>query len=202
MKYPKALDNLTKEFAKLPAIGPRSARRISFFLLTKPKKFVDSLGEAVLHLQDNIFICPICFCLKEEYKCFYCDNFGRDHKNICVVEERENVFVIEDSSVFNGLYHVLEGFLSPLDGVDPDKLRIKELSQRIKENQIEELIIATNPTVEGEVTATYLADLFKESKLKITRLACGLPFGGDIKYSNKATLIKAFEGRMKYNVNN
>ena len=201
MKYPKALERLIQEFSGLPSIGPRSAKRLSFYLLSQDQEILDKLGQAIIKLKEEVFVCPICFCLKEENKCLYCDDFSRDSNVICVVEERENVLNIENSSAFRGLYHVLEGVLSPLEGISPDKLKITELTDRIKKNKPSELIIATNPTIEGETTAHYLCQLLKEESVQITRLACGLPSGGDIKYSDTATINKAFEGRQNLQAN-
>ena len=195
MKYPKALDKIITEFSKLPSIGPRTAKRLGFYLLTKPAEISQSFAQALLELHNNILICPKCFCLMDKDRCLYCDDLSRDHKKICVVEERENALTIENSSDFRGLYHVLEGALSPVDGLGPEQLRIKDLSKRVKEQEIEELIIATNPTIEGESAAHYLLQLFKDEPFKLTRLACGLPSGGDINYSNAPTITKAFAGR-------
>ena len=197
MKYPEALEKLIEKFEKLPSIGPRAAKKLSFFLLSQSQNFLNDFSKEISTIKQNIDICKQCFCLQNKGNCLYCNNFSREQDRLCIIEERENVLVIEDYSIFQGMYHVLEGALSPINGVYPENLRIEELLARIQNKNFTEIIIATNPTIEGEATSQYLLGLLKSESIKITRLACGIPSGGEIKYTDKATLEKAFQGRQK-----
>jgi recombination protein RecR len=195
VKYPEALEKLIASFSSLPSVGPRAARKLSFFLLSQPQEFLSSFGEEISSIKENVTICGECFCLKNKSNCLYCDNAFRAKNQLCIVEERENVLTIEDYGIFEGVYHVLEGALSPINGVHPENLRIQELLTRLERQNFQEVIIATNPTIEGEATNHYLLEMLQKYSFKITRLACGIPSGGDIKYTDKATLQKAFQGR-------
>lgn len=195
MKYPKALEKLIESFGTLPSIGPRAAKKLSFFLLSQPQEFLTHFSEEIENIKKHIDICKVCFCLKNKENCLYCDDYSRSQKQLCIVEERENVLVIEDYGIFQGMYHVLEGSLSPINGIHPENLKIKELLDRVQNKNFEEIIIATNSTIEGEATSHYLIDILQKHPITISRLACGIPSGGEIKYTDKATLHKAFQYR-------
>ena len=201
MSYPTPIQNLINEFSKLPGIGPRTATRFVFYLLRKPESELGALSLAVSNLKKEVSICPKCFNIAESGKdglCSICQNPGRDQKIICVVEEALNIPAIEKTRQFNGLYHVLGGVIKPHESVGPDQLKIKELVGRISGDSISEVIIATNPTTEGETTALYLVRLLKPLKIKITRLARGLPSGGDLEYADELTISSALAGRREY----
>ncbi|NIA11579.1 MAG: recombination protein RecR [Nitrospiraceae bacterium] len=209
MSYPISIQNLIDEFAKLPGIGPRSAARFVFYLLKKPQAELNVFGTAVLNLKKEIGVCSKCFNITDNNSplgrgkgwvslCPICQDPKRDQKTICVVEEAFNIPAFEKTGQFNGLYHVLGGVIRPHKGVGPEQLKIKELTERIKNNGITEVIIATNPTTEGETTALYLVRLLKPFKIKITRLARGLPTGGDLEYADELTLGSALAGRREY----
>ena len=195
MKYPNALKEVIENLSKLPSIGPRAAKRLSFFLLSQPQEFLTRLGNEIIDIKTNVVICTTCFCLKDKSACLYCDNLQRSQEQLCIVEERENVLVIEDYGIFSGVYHVLEGALSPINNIREENLRIAELIQRIEKGKFQEVILAMNPTIEGESTNDYLLTKLKKYPLSVSKLACGIPSGGEIKYSNKATLQTAFSSR-------
>lgn len=197
---PKSVQNLIDEFSRLPGIGPKTAARLTFYLLTKPKNDIASLGSAVTGLADNLQYCKHCFNISERELCRICDDEGRDHSSIAVVEEPLDVIALEKSFAFSGIYHVLGGSISPIDGIGPENLRIEQLLIRLKEGNISELILATNPDLEGEATAAYIKDRMKNMKLetKITRIARGLPVGGDLEYADEVTLKRSLEGRREY----
>ena len=207
MSYPSSIQTLINEFSKLPGIGPRTAARFVFYLLKKPQSELRVLGAAVLNLKKTdltrspkIPLTPFDKGgnFKREIICPICQNPERDQKIICVVEEAFNIPAFEKTGQFNGLYHVLGGVIRPHKGVGPEQLKIKELIERIKNNGITEVIIATNPTTEGETTALYLVRLLKPLKIKTTRLARGLPTGGDLEYTDELTLGSALAGRREY----
>jgi recombination protein RecR len=193
--YIKSIENLINEFKKLPGIGPKSARRIVYFLLKVSPKDISRFAQTLIELKEKVKFCKICFNLSEDDICLICNDNIRDQKKICIVEEVSNVAIIEGTGEYRGLYHVLGGLLSPIENIGPDEIRISELLERINSNKVEEVIIALNPTVEGESTATYLKNIFKPLGIKITKLASGLPVGGDIEYADEITLGRAISDR-------
>ncbi len=192
--FPEPVEKLITELARLPGIGRRSAQRITFFMLKWPREDAASLAQAILDLKDKIKFCRQCFNFTDEELCVFCRDARRDSSIICVVEEPSDLIPIEKGGEYRGLYHVLGGALSPLDGVDPEHLRIGELVKRIDEGDVKEVIIATNPNTSGESTALYLADELR-GKVKVTRLASGLPVGADLEYADEATVSRAMQGR-------
>ncbi len=193
--YIKSIENLINEFKKLPGIGPKSARRIVYFLLKVSTKDISRFAQTLIELKEKVKFCKICFNLSEDDICLICNDNIRDQKKICIVEEVSDVAIIEGTGEYRGLYHVLGGLLSPIENIGPDEIRISELLERIISNKIEEVIMALNPTVEGESTATYLKNIFKPLGIKITKLASGLPVGGDIEYADEITLGRAISDR-------
>lgn len=189
------IENLIKELTKLPGIGRKTAQRLAFFILSMPKEEAKSIANAIIEVKEKARFCKNCFNISDEETCIICRNSSRDSSKLCVVEEPSNIIVIERSGVFNGLYHVLLGALSPIDGVTPDRLKINELVERVRGDSIQEIIIATNPNTKGEMTAQYIREILKPYNLKITRIAYGLPIGGDIEFADEVTLGKALEGR-------
>lgn len=189
---------LIEELTKLPGIGPKSAQRLTFFLLRMPDDQARSLAAAIVDVKDKIVYCSTCFNMTEQDPCLICAG-DRDRSRICVVEEPLDVMAIERTRAFQGLYHVLHGVISPMEGIGPDDLRIRELLARLSarggQDAVEELIIATNPNLEGEATAMYLHRLVSSPGLRVTRLARGLPVGGDVEYADEVTLTRAFQGR-------
>ncbi|KIH97978.1 recombinase RecR [Streptomonospora alba] len=193
--YEGAVQNLIDELGRLPGVGPKSAQRIAFHLLASETADVRRLADALIEVKDRVRFCEVCGNVSEETQCGICRDARRDSAVICVVEESKDVVAIERTREFRGRYHVLGGAISPIEGVGPDDLRIKELMSRLSDGQITELILATDPNLEGEATATYLARMVKPMGLKVTRLASGLPVGGDLEYADEVTLGRAFEGR-------
>jgi recombination protein RecR len=192
---PSALAALIEQLVRLPGIGPKTAQRLAFHLLKVPREEAAVLAEAIVALKDRIHQCARCFNIAEEDVCGVCQDPRRDGKLLCVVEEVNDLLAIEKTREFRGLYHVLGGSLSPLDGRGPDQIRGKELLARLGGGEIREVILATNPNVEGEATALYLLRLLKPFSVKVTRIARGLPMGGDLEYADEATLARALEGR-------
>lgn len=190
----KYLENCIHELSKLPGIGAKSASRIAFYLLKTPKPNVDALVSAINQLKDNIRYCEECGGISDEAVCSVCSDYERDKSTLCVVEEPEDMLSIEKSGAFNGLYHVLGGVISPLDGVGPEELSINKLVERCKSG-IKEVIIATNPTIEGDATALYIASLLKPLHIKVMRIAHGLPVGSDLEFVDAPTLAKSITGR-------
>ncbi len=186
---------LIEEFARLPGIGPKTAQRLTFFILRSPTDQARRLAEAITRVKESIITCSTCFNLTETNPCPICSDPQRDHDVICVVEEPLDVLALEKTGVFKGLYHVLHGALSPVEGIGPKDLRIEELVRRLSDGQVREVILATNPNYEGEYTATYIAPLLSQQGAKVTRLARGLPIGGDLEYADEETLSRALEGR-------
>jgi recombination protein RecR len=186
---------LINEFSKLPTIGPKTAARLVFHLLNKPRADAESLADAIIALKDRVRLCSSCFSITEEDPCSICSDSRRDARILCVVAEAKDIFALERTSAFNGRYHVLGGLISPMDGIGPAQLRVKELIERIGSNGYEELIVATNPNAEGEAAALYLSRLVNPLGVLVTRLAYGLPIGGDLDYADEVTLAKAIEGR-------
>ncbi len=198
MYHTKTLNRLIEELSKMPGIGPKSAQRIAFYILRSSKEEAKALSQAILDLKEKIIHCSICNNITEENPCEICSNDQRDHSIICVVEEPKDVLAFEKSRGFNGIYHVLLGVLSPLDGIGPDELKIKELVERLNKEKVSEVILATNPNTNGEMTAMYLAKLIKPSGIKVTRIAYGIPAGSNIDYVDEETLAKSLEGRKEF----
>lgn len=192
------LERVIHELGKLPSVGRKTAQRLAFHLLKLAPDEVRSLGESILELRDKIGLCEACFNLADADRCPVCTDPRRDPGMLCVVEEPTNLLTVERTGVYQGLYHVLGGSLSPLKDIGPDELRIRELISRIHEGDFREVILATNPNVEGEATAVYIARLLKPSDVPVTRLAQGLPAGGDLEYTDELTLRRAMEGRRSY----
>jgi recombination protein RecR len=190
-----AITRLVGEFSKLPGIGRKTAERLAYHILKEDDSFGQNLARAITEVKEKIVFCSICGNMSEEDPCRICENHHRNRKLICVVEEAKDIWSIEKIGTYNGVYHVLMGALSPLDGIGPEKLRIQELLQRVKEEQAEEVIIATDPNVEGDATALYLSRLLKPLGVAVTRIASGLPVGGDLEYADSVTLSKALMGR-------
>jgi recombination protein RecR len=186
---------LIDELKKLPGIGSKSAQRLAFHILRSSEEDADLLAAAIHDVKASLHLCSICNNITDVDPCVYCANESRNHRVICVVEEPTNIAAVEKTRSFNGLYHVLHGAISPLHGVGPEHLRISSLEKRVDKGDVDELIIATNPTVEGEATAHYLTRLLKRSGVKVTRIATGIPAGSDIEYADEVTMSKAMEGR-------
>ena len=193
--YSDALGNLVDQLAKLPGIGRKSAQRLAFHILKQPDKEAQLLADAILTAKTKIHYCSRCYNLTDKELCPICSNPEREQNILCVVEDARDVIALERAHQFHGLYHVLHGAISPMDGIGPDQLKIKELLQRLQQYPAEEIIIATNTSIEGEATAMYLSNLLKPLGIKVTRIAQGLPVGGDIQYADEVTLARAFEGR-------
>jgi len=192
---PEPVTRLIEAFAQLPGIGPKTASRLTFYLLRRPAEQAEALAAALHDLKQKIRFCAVCFNITEVSPCAICRDEGRDRSIICVVEEPLDVLAIERTGEYRGLYHVLHGALSPVEGIGPDELRIQELLARLKDRAVREVLLATNPNLEGEATAMYLARLIQPSGVRVTRLARGLPVGGDLEYADAVTLSRALEGR-------
>lgn len=195
---PKTVQNLIDEFSRLPGIGPKSAQRLAFYLLRGTKERAAALGEAVLNVKENIKICSVCSNIAEEDPCVVCSDSKRNAEQIMVVEEPLDIIAFEKTGKYEGTYHVLHGAISPVEGIGPDDLYIKQLLDRVYAGGIKEIILATNINVEGEATAMYLQKIIEPLGIKITRIARGLPVGSDIEYADEITLSRALEGRGDY----
>jgi recombination protein RecR len=195
VSLPASLQHLIEQFKRLPGVGAKSAQRLAFHVLKTPREDAERLCEAIRDVKDRVTYCTVCNNFTDVDPCVYCADPARDHHLVCVVEEPQNVNVIEKTGGFRGVYHVLLGALSPLQGVGPDDLKIKGLLTRIGADRVEEIILATNPTVEGEATAIYLARLLKPLGVRVTRIATGIPVGSDLEYADELTMGKAMEGR-------
>jgi len=196
--YEGIIQDLIDELGRLPGVGPKSAQRIAFHIIQSDRVDVTRLAEILKTVKERVKFCTTCGNISEEELCRICKDPRRDNSSICVVEESKDVLAIEKTREFKGKYHVLGGAISPIDGIGPENLRIKELMIRLAQTQINEVIIATDPNLEGEATATYLTRLIKPLGVKVTRLASGLPVGGDLEYADEITLGRAFEGRRSY----
>ena len=196
--FPSCIQNLINEFSKLPGIGPKAAERIVFYLLEKPKQEVKTFIQALIEVKTKTKICKQCFNVSENELCRICSDSKRDKTIICVVENALDIIPLEKTGQFKGLYHILDGRIEPSKGITPEKLRIKELIARVKKEKIKEVIIATNPTTEGETTALYLVRLLKPLDIKITRIGRGLPTGANLEYADEITLSSALIGRREY----
>ncbi len=195
MSLPTPLQHLVDQFRKLPGVGAKSAQRLAFHVLRTPREDAERLCDAIRDVKEHVTYCSICHNITDVDPCAFCEDSGRDRRIICVVEEPQNVHVIDKTGGFRGTYHVLMGTISPLQGVGPDDLKIKSLLGRIGSQTVEEVILATSPTVEGEATAIYLARLLKPLGVRVTRIATGIPVGSDIEYADDLTMGKAMEGR-------
>jgi recombination protein RecR len=193
--YSKSLERLISALHRLPGIGPKSAQRLAFYILKSPKGEANELAQAILAAKEKMVSCSICGNITDSDPCSICEDSTRDGSTICVVEQPQDIFIFEKMGEYKGTYHVLMGALSPLDGIGPDDLKMKQLVTRIEKGNIREVIIATNPNAEGETTATYLSKLVKPFGVKVTRLAQGIPIGGELEYADEVTLAKALEGR-------
>ena len=193
---PRSVTRLIEEFHRLPGIGPKTAQRLTFFLLRAPKEQANSLAEAITELKARIVMCSICTNIAEHDPCAICRDEMRDRSIVCVVEEPLDVLAIERTREYHGLYHVLHGAISPVEGIGPDELKIQELLARLQHDSgVKEIVLATNPNLEGEATAMYLERVIKPLGIRLTRLARGLPVGGDLEYADEVTLTRALEGR-------
>ncbi len=195
MVYPLALKNLVEMLCRFPGVGPKTAQRLAFYLLGLPREEVVEIARAMVGAKDKLIFCPDCGALSETGGCAYCSDSERERSLLCVVQEARDVIVLERTGQFRGLYHVLHGALSPLDGIGPEELKLDRLEKRVAEEGIKEVIIATNPNVEGDATAGYLARMLKNNSVRVTRIAFGLPVGGDIEYADDLTLSRALDGR-------
>lgn len=195
--YPKAIERLVIELGKLPGIGEKTAQRLAFHLIDAPETDIVGLSEALLGVKEKVRLCPQCFSITDKDLCDICSDENRDQQTICVVQSTKDIYAIEKTREYKGLYHVLHGVISPLEGIGPQDIKAKELILRLSQNDIKEVIMATNPTPEGEATAMYLGNLITPSWVKVTRLAKGIPIGADVEYIDEITLIKALEGRNK-----
>ena len=198
MQIPVALERLVYEFSRFPGVGRKTAQRLAFSILRYSGEESQNLVDAIIQVKEKIRYCTVCSGFTDVDPCVICNNVSRENTQICVVEQPNNIFPIEKSGVFRGVYHVLMGAISPLEGVGPEQLNINKLRKRIRENEIKELIIATNPTVKGEATALFLQQEFVGKISNITRLACGIPAGGDLEYVDDVTMTEAFFGRHKF----
>lgn len=195
MHYPEPITKLMDSFMKLPGIGPKSAARLAFYVLDMKEDDVLDFAKALLDAKRNLSFCSVCGHITDKDPCYICSDTSRDRSVICVVQESKDVIAMEKMRDFHGLYHVLHGTISPMDGIGPEDINIPDLLKRLQDDTIEEVILATNPNVEGEATAMYISRLLRPSGIKVTRIAHGLPVGGDLEYADEVTLSKAMEGR-------
>lgn len=198
MQIPVALERLVYEFSRFPGVGRKTAQRLAYSILRYSQQETQNLTDALTEVKKQIHYCSICSGFTDVDPCVICSQSARDNSQVCVVEQPNNIFPIESSGIFKGVYHVLMGAISPLDGIGPDQLNLKKLRKRLEESEINELIIATNPTVKGEATALFLQHEFSDKIPTITRLACGIPAGGDLEFVDDITLMEAFSGRKKF----
>ena len=193
--YTPAVQNLIDELGKLPGVGPKSAQRIAFHLVKLSEQDALRLAHAISEAKEKVRFCETCFNMSDDQFCEVCVDQRRDHSLICVVEEPRDIVAVEKTHEYRGYYHVLQGAINPIDGIGPDQLRIRELLERLQEGDVEEVILCTNPNIEGEATAMYLAKLIEPLGIPVTRIASGLPVGGDLEYADELTLGRAIEGR-------
>ncbi|MEA2021523.1 MAG: recombination mediator RecR [Candidatus Caldatribacteriota bacterium] len=198
-RYTKPLAKLIDEFSKMPGIGPKTAQRLAFYVLKNSSEKVGNLAKAILEAKEKVRYCSICGNITDQEICEICRNVNRDKSIICVVEKVKDLIALENTGEFKGVYHVLEGAISPLDGIEPGNLKIDNLLKRLKSREIKEVIIATNPNIEGEVTASYIAQLIEPLKIKITRIAYGVPIGSSLEFADEVTLTQALISRQKLN---
>ena len=195
--YTPALQKLIDELGKLPGVGPKSAQRIAFHLIKLPEQDALSLANAIQEAKQKVRFCERCFNMSDEAICEICSDTQRDSSLVCVVEEPRDIVALERTREYKGLYHVLQGAINPIDGIGPEQLKIRELLERLKGNTLQEVILCTNPNIEGEATAMYLAKLIEPLGIQVSRIASGLPVGGDLEYADELTLGRALEGRRK-----
>lgn len=195
MHYPEPITKLMDSFMKLPGIGPKTAARLAFFTLDMKEEDVLDFAKALVDAKRNLSFCSVCGHITDQDPCYICADMSRDRSIICVVQEAKDVIAMEKMRDFRGLYHVLHGTISPMDGIGPEDINIPDLLKRLQDDTIQEVVLATNPNVEGEATAMYISRLLKPSGIKVTRIAHGLPVGGDLEYADEVTLSKALEGR-------
>ena len=195
--YTPALQKLIDELGKLPGVGPKSAQRIAFHLIKIPEQDALSLSNAIQQAKQKVRFCETCFNMSDEVICEICSDSQRDSTLVCVVEEPRDIVALERTREYKGLYHVLQGAINPIDGIGPEQLKIRELLERLKGNTLQEVILCTNPNIEGEATAMYLAKLIEPLGIQVSRIASGLPVGGDLEYADELTLGRALEGRRK-----
>jgi recombination protein RecR len=193
--YPSSLDRLITNLSKLPGIGQKTAARLALYILRAPRDLSESLAESILEVKEAIGFCSRCFNLTDVDPCHICTDNSRDTGTICVVEEAGDLLALEEAGAFRGRYHVLQGVLAPLDGIGPENLRINELLARLGQESIKEVILAINPSAEGEATAAYIAGLLRKHQVSVSQIAQGIPMGGDLKYADAVTLKRALEGR-------
>lgn len=199
MIYPKSIAALIEQFQKFPSVGPKSAQRMAFHILKMPVSEVEKFAHIIVEAKENTFACEICYNLSSTNPCEICGSSNRDKSTICVVSETKDLIAIEKTNEYLGLYHVLQGLISPMDGIGAEDIRIKELLHRLASEDVKEVILALNPSVEGEATSLYLNKLIKPFGIKITRIAFGLPVGADLEYADEITLARALEGRREIN---
>ncbi|MBQ3310732.1 recombination protein RecR [bacterium] len=195
MLYPKSIATLIEQFQRFPSVGPKSAQRMAFYLLKMPVSEVERFAKSVIEAKQNTVTCEICYNLSSTTPCEICASSSRDRSTICVVAETKDLIAIEKTNEYKGLYHVLQGLISPIDGIGADDIRIKELLNRLTDENVKELILALSPSVEGEATSLYLSKLIKPFGIKISRIAFGLPVGTDLEFADEITIAKAIEGR-------
>jgi len=193
--YPEAMYRLIRQFCKLPGIGQKSAERFAMYLLSAPEAEVAALSKSIGELKKQVTVCKTCFCLSDQETCAICRDPGRDSGLVCVVESPADMAAIEKSGAFTGVYHVLQGLISPMDGFGPEEIRIRELVARVRAGTVKEVVIATSTSVEGEATADYIDKALKSFEVNVTRIASGVPMGGELKYIDQVTLKKAMEAR-------
>ena len=197
MEYTKPLAKLIEYFQKLPSIGPKTAQRLALHVIKMPENEVKGFADSLIEAKTTISYCETCFNMSASSPCEICSNPSRNQNIICVVAETKDLMAIEKTNEYNGLYHVLQGLISPIDGIGPDDIRIKELLYRVNQNDIREIILALNPSVEGEATSLHLTKLLKPFNIKLSRIAFGLPMGSELEYADEMTLAKALEGRVE-----
>jgi len=190
---------LVDEFVKLPGVGPKTAQRLAYFVLRQPEVEARRLAEAIIQVKERVVLCSICFNVTEHSPCMLCANPARDHAKICVVEEPFDVAALERTNAYKGVYHVLHGAINPIEGVGPDNIKVRELVERVQLGDVSEVIVATNPNQIGDATLNWIARVLMPSRVRVTRLARGLPVGGDLGYADDVTLRRAIEGRADYN---
>ena len=191
----EAIDKLSNELSRLPGIGKKTAQRLAFHIVGLPEEQVRELAVAIYNGKKNVHLCPVCYNLTDREICSVCGDDGRDRSIICVVKDARDVNALERVRDYNGMYHVLGGVISPMDGIGPDDIRIRELMSRLASGEVKEVVLATNPDVEGEATASHISRLIKPMGIKVTRIAHGVPVGGELEYTDEITLLRAFEGR-------
>jgi len=195
MEYSPSIEKLIESFERLPSIGHKTAQRLAFYMLDQSKEDIKEFTDAIINAKKNLKFCSKCFNISDTDPCNICSNPKRDESIICVVEDVKDVLAMERTHEYNGLYHVLHGSISPMNGIGPEDIKIKELLARLMDGKVKEIILATNPRVEGEATSIYISKLVKPMKIKVTRIARGIPIGGDLEYTDEVTLAKALEGR-------